>query len=310
MPYNYSLKRMPTMKDEYINKLNPFLLSASFVNKDNIDPGLVKHPERIVKWYEFELVVWGSGFINTNGEKIPAIENTVFFRYPGMKVQGYLPYSSYFFILDLFHDENKIRKYTTGNLTSAGKETFNRNFLNNLFTFDKNSYLTDNNSPVINIFKDIYRLFIAGSNEDRLKVKILLLQMISQIEKEITENFLNTQTARKVSYFKELEKVKKQIDNNPAKNFTLNELSFTANLSPNFLCRLFSDRYKISLFKYINKCRVNMAKSLLSETSESVSKISRKCGFENESYFYRVFKRHTGLTPVQYRSQSVILDWE
>ncbi len=298
------------MKEELINKLNPLLLSASYVNKDNINPRLVKHPERIVKWYELEFVVWGNGYIDTNGEKIPAIENTVFLRYPGMRVQGYLPYSSYFFIFDLSYDESKTRKYTGRNLTSAGKGNFNKETLYNLFTIGKNHYITDNNSPVVDIFRDIHRLFIINSGEYGLQIKILLLQLIMQIEIEISKKFNHAETSCRTSYINELEKIKKLIEFNPAKSFTLKELAVMANLSPNFLCKLFSDRYKISLFKYINKCRVNMSKSLLSETSDSISRISQKCGFENDTYFYRVFKRQTGVTPNEYRDKSNVFEWE
>lgn len=54
----------------------------------------------------------------------------------------------------------------------------------------------------------------------------------------------------------------------------------------------------------IRTIRVNTAKKLLAESSEPVLDIAIRCGFDSQSYFARVFKQVTGLTPSEFRRQN------
>ena len=53
--------------------------------------------------------------------------------------------------------------------------------------------------------------------------------------------------------------------------------------------------------EYINMCRVTKAKALLVESSCSIDEIVKRCGFNNNSYFFRIFKKYVGATPSLYR---------
>ena len=55
--------------------------------------------------------------------------------------------------------------------------------------------------------------------------------------------------------------------------------------------------------QYLNDYRLTMAGELLKMTEESVTQIALKCGFENLSYFNRLFRRKFGVTPGQYRGE-------
>ncbi|MBP3605287.1 MAG: helix-turn-helix domain-containing protein, partial [Clostridia bacterium] len=48
-------------------------------------------------------------------------------------------------------------------------------------------------------------------------------------------------------------------------------------------------------------------KELLLELSLSVAEVAARCGFEDESYFCRFFKKHEGISPGAFRRRSVIL---
>jgi transcriptional regulator GlxA family with amidase domain len=56
---------------------------------------------------------------------------------------------------------------------------------------------------------------------------------------------------------------------------------------------------------YILELRINKAKELLRNTNMDILDISSAVGFENQSYFTKIFRTHTGLTPRQYRQDSV-----
>ncbi len=55
---------------------------------------------------------------------------------------------------------------------------------------------------------------------------------------------------------------------------------------------------------FLESCRVNQAKILLqAEPPLSIQEIASRCGIESESYFFPFFKRHAGMTPLEYRNE-------
>ena len=55
--------------------------------------------------------------------------------------------------------------------------------------------------------------------------------------------------------------------------------------------------------EYLNQYRLEIAAGELAESGESVTEIALNAGFNNLSYFNRVFKRSFGMTPREYRKQ-------
>ncbi|OAS89230.1 response regulator [Metabacillus litoralis] len=76
--------------------------------------------------------------------------------------------------------------------------------------------------------------------------------------------------------------------------------------SPAYLCSLFSRSAGKTIFEYITILRMNSAKELLRTSNYKVSEIATKVGYENDKYFYQVFKKNIGITPSQYRSQHLV----
>lgn len=67
------------------------------------------------------------------------------------------------------------------------------------------------------------------------------------------------------------------------------------------LARLFKERLGTSPLKFITEKRILRAKQLLSDTSYGNSEIAKACGYDDAPYFCRVFKKQTGISPMQYR---------
>ena len=63
----------------------------------------------------------------------------------------------------------------------------------------------------------------------------------------------------------------------------------------------FNREFGMSVGRFILKERVSKAKRLLIGTTYSMSQIATRCGFENQYYFSNLFKKHTGISPSQYR---------
>ncbi len=64
----------------------------------------------------------------------------------------------------------------------------------------------------------------------------------------------------------------------------------------------FKKHYGVSPIQYLINRRMEYAKHLLNTSGMSVKQIAYQCGFENEYYFSRIFKKLTGYSPSQYRA--------
>lgn len=73
--------------------------------------------------------------------------------------------------------------------------------------------------------------------------------------------------------------------------------------SESYISHLFKRNMKKSVSEYVNCARVEKARSLLALEADCLRDIAQKCGFGDPNYFSTVFKRHTGLTPSEYRRE-------
>lgn len=80
-------------------------------------------------------------------------------------------------------------------------------------------------------------------------------------------------------------------------------LAFQLNLSPRYLSDLLKQETGKTAIELIHIYLISEAKNRLSSDEQRVSEIAYALGFEDVSYFSRLFKKETGLTPVQFKKQ-------
>lgn len=83
---------------------------------------------------------------------------------------------------------------------------------------------------------------------------------------------------------------------------TLNSTAEKLNVSPQHLSRVFSKETSKTFVNYLTDYRMEKAKYMLEHTSEKIQSIAARTGYPDAGYFCTIFKRHTGVTPNQYRS--------
>ncbi|MBQ8893731.1 MAG: helix-turn-helix transcriptional regulator [Clostridia bacterium] len=74
-------------------------------------------------------------------------------------------------------------------------------------------------------------------------------------------------------------------------------------LGPSRYHQLFRAQIGCSPNQYITRLRMSLAKKLLADSSEPISRVAAACGYEDEFYFSRVFRRECGVSPSIYRKQ-------
>lgn len=91
------------------------------------------------------------------------------------------------------------------------------------------------------------------------------------------------------------------IDAHLADDLSVSALCERFFVSRNSLYKCFHAHYGVTVNEYITQERLARAKKLLAETNKNLGGICEAVGVQNESYFCRLFKKHSGLSPTAYR---------
>jgi len=95
---------------------------------------------------------------------------------------------------------------------------------------------------------------------------------------------------------------------NCARNLTLAEVADHVGYSHSHFSKVFKDEMGCGFRAYLNQIRVEKSKALLLAGNASIAEICDMCGFEDQSYHCKVFKKLVGVTPDKYRKQSRRID--
>ena len=148
---------------------------------------------------------------------------------------------------------------------------------------------------------------ISTSSIEKLKwfKKIDLCVTVEQLEDIVTQFFKiieqqfiehsNTETNI-------LNQLIEYVNQHYAEDISLSDLADKFHMNYSYLSCYFKQHTGENLTSYINRIRIDKAKDLLKYSDQSISQISAKIGFSEHNYFSKVFKKFTGMTPIEYRN--------
>ena len=84
---------------------------------------------------------------------------------------------------------------------------------------------------------------------------------------------------------------------------TLDQAAEQVYLSKSYFCRIIKDELGCTFTEYVNRLRIERSKTLLRSTGMPIAEIACAVGFDDQSYFTRIFKKQTGIAPGKYREQ-------
>jgi AraC-type DNA-binding domain-containing proteins len=127
---------------------------------------------------------------------------------------------------------------------------------------------------------------------------------LTDILHTVADRILNNITSfRGIPHAAALRKAENFIMENYTRKISLKEIADMAGLSPPYFSTIFKEEMGENLSKYLNRLRVEKAGRLLLETDMSLSEIAACCCFEDQSWFSKIFKAFTGISPGKYRNQ-------
>ena len=194
-------------------------------------------------------------------------------------------------------DSEGYREYISSVIrTAASSDSFSREILNHLRRELINIFLSclrDNDLPTAQLFLDgtltelDKRASRSAADLERFALALFdatltLLQRAADSDDII---------ARVTAY----------IQANYRENIDRDDVAAVAYITPNYLSKQFRSKMGMNLREYINQIRVEEAKRLLLSTNLPVSEVAGTVGYENISYFSTVFRKYTGMSPVDWR---------
>ena len=123
-------------------------------------------------------------------------------------------------------------------------------------------------------------------------------EILETVDMMYTLSLGNYQEYRSVVF-----KIKQAIEKNSEMNLSLEFFSKTMNMSYSYLSTLFKNELGYTFKEYLNMIRISKAKEHMKDISLSVGEISDLVGYSNQYYFSKVFKKYTGLAPIEYKNK-------
>ena len=108
---------------------------------------------------------------------------------------------------------------------------------------------------------------------------------------------------RKIKHSDMVYRVMEYIRKHYSEKLNLDELAKAACFSRSYLSHVFKRETGLSVTAYINRVRVENSKRMLKDGGVSLSWVAHECGFDDQSYFTKVFKAQEGISPKQYKDR-------
>lgn len=141
-----------------------------------------------------------------------------------------------------------------------------------------------------------YYINLIDESKNKKEIQDLEYKMLKDFIRILRTNkeYIYNPMINRVIYY-----IKKNIEN----NLSLEEIASFVNVHPNYLSSAFKKQVGKSLTDYIDEQRIGAIKIYMNNLDLNISDISYTFNFSYVSYFSIYFKKHTGLTPTEYKRQ-------
>jgi len=154
------------------------------------------------------------------------------------------------------------------------------------------------NKKYFNLFHQTYQTYITRGIAFRIRIKSMIGNIISSLISDAAMTLQSSATRAKILTVVEF------INRNYQKDLSLEQLCARANYSAPHLRNLFYEEFSISPMIFLQNVRIEKAKELLVVSNLPICVIAEKTGFKNATYFCRMFRKKTGVSPITYRDIS------
>ncbi len=273
-----------------LSKLNPFIRYA----------GLHLHysrPKGNSVCYDCRLfyVIRGEGFLHADGHIYTVSQSFVIFLPPGTRYyfefENEKDINIYVLDFDLSDDYDTLF-HSVGTATESDFDP--KKILPSPFFDELNTVMANEGSVILrNEVAVCVELFLSKTayyqHSASAHLKLALIELLNDCKREHSD-------------YRLIQSVQDYIRRNYQRT-ELNNKTVAAEFSyhPYHISRLMKQHTKKTLHEYILDYRLHAAKNYLSTTTLNVTEIAKRTGFASYTYFIKIFREQTGISPLQYR---------
>lgn len=174
-----------------------------------------------------------------------------------------------------------------------------KNLYNNMCNVIRKNYPASDIVRADNL-KDGFQI-LNGFEDSGILLTDAEISAILEGENENAVSALSEAPVMKGNTIEEVGYVKRYIRRHLRDDLSLEALAKKVNLSSNYLCVMFRRVEGTSIRQFVEDERVEMAAYMLSTENLPSFEIAKKVGYRHSSYFSKVFRKHYGMTPRDYR---------
>ncbi len=162
--------------------------------------------------------------------------------------------------------------------------------------------LIHQDSYIKDCINEIYKEYTKNSNCMDMMLKSHAYRLMAYLVRNYTASVVSPQNSHlHAKTLKRMDLLLKYISKNYAEKITTSDLAKICHLCESHFCRFFKDAVGKSPLEYINEYRIEKSIVMLLNTDEDITAIASAVGFDDPSYFSRVFKKIKNITPAKYR---------
>jgi AraC-like DNA-binding protein len=152
-------------------------------------------------------------------------------------------------------------------------------------------------SKVYKLVHQIQHLWVMKNDVDVLTAKSLLYQIMAEIARQQESVYISPEAREKISTA--IQYLRQHLYDS---GLRVRDLHTLLGMSDTYFRKLFTQVYGLSPVQYINRERIEQAKSLLvSGDFGTIEQVAQAAGFSDVYYFSKVFKNQTGQPPTEWR---------
>ncbi len=138
-------------------------------------------------------------------------------------------------------------------------------------------------------------------------IRLLLEQLLIYLIRDINGTTLNYKLFNSQDDLNDhlTNHIVKMINDHIYDSLTIEQICHSVNFGKTYVCTTFKNVTGHSIMDFYAKAKISQAKRMIRQENMNFSQIAEKLHFSDPHHFYRTFKKHTGMTPKQYK-QSII----
>ena len=160
------------------------------------------------------------------------------------------------------------------------------------------------NKKLTELLCNAVREYEKNDSYSRLSLFGLVAEIFAELLRTASSKEKSAPTEDRLGYYAIIEPALRLIRDGYSDEFSVDMLADACRVSKYHFCRIFKAATGVSAIQYLNAYRLKIADTMLQNTQRSVSEIASLCGFDDVSYFSRIYKKQFNKTPIKAKGKT------